>query len=164
VKPKHYWLHELRRSAPARFAFSESRCNPDRVFGLLRDRPNDALSWFDRSLAFLTTPFKRAGISGWSPTGCAALASGTAVRDAQHSTDGFWTIDLQLSELSIGDLSAPADRYLRVEVEPGTAAHEVCAGTRIVEGARLEVGGEVVIDEDSPPFPEIHPDEQFRIL
>ena len=162
MKPKHYWLHELRRRAPARFA--EPRCDPDRVFRLLRDRPNDGLSWFDRFVAFLTTPFKHLGISGWSPTGCAALARGAAVRDAQHSTDGFWTIDLRLSELSIRDLSAPPDRFLRVEVEPRTAAHEVCAGSRVLAGAMLEVGGEMVIDEDPPRFPEIHPDEDFRIL
>lgn len=162
MKPGHYWLHELRRSAPARFA--AVYCDPERVFGLLRDRPNEPLSWFNRAIAFLTTPFKRTGISGWTPTGCVALARGAAVRDAQHSTDGFWTIDLRLSELSIGEPSAPADRYLRVEVEPGTAAHEVCAGSRILTGAEVEVGGEVVIDEDPPPFPEIHPDSKFRII
>jgi len=134
------------------------------VFRLLRDRPNDALSWFDRFVAFLTTPFKRLGISGWSPTGCAALARGAAVRDAQHSADGFWTIDLRLSEFSIGGREGPGGRYLRVEVEPGTKAHDVCAESRIVEGARLEVGGEVVIDNDPPPFPEIHPDARLRVL
>jgi hypothetical protein len=162
VKPRHYWLYELRHRAPARLA--ETRCDPDRVFRLLRDRPNDALSWFDTLVAFLTTPFKRAGISGWSPTGCAALARGVAVRDAQHSTDGFWTIDLRLSALSITDRAGPEGRYLRVEVEPGTKAHDVCAQSRIVEGVRLEVGGEVVIDDDPPAFPEIHPDTQLRVL
>lgn len=162
MKPKHYWLHELRRREPAQFA--APACDPDGVFRVLRDRPNDALSWFDRLVAVLTTPFKRLGISGWTPTGCAALARGVAVRDAQHSTDGFWTIDLSLSELTIGSLAAPAGRYLRVEVEPGTAAHDVCAKSRIERGARIEVGGEVVIDEDPPRFPEIHPDAQFELL
>src|SRR5262249_42442101 len=122
------------------------------------------LSWFDRMIAIVSTLFKRAGISGWSPTGCVALARGAAVRDAQHSTDGFWTIDIRLSDLTIGDRSAPPDRFLRVEVEPGTAAHEVCARSRILEGARLEVGGEVVIDNAPPPFPEIHPDDQFEVF
>jgi len=143
---------------------AEPRCDPDRVFRLLRDRPNDELTWFDRFFAFLTTPFKRAGISGWSPTGCAALARGVAVRDAQRSTDGFWTIDIRLSQFSIADREAPEGRCLRVEVEPGTKAHDVCAQSRIVEGNRLEVGGEVVIDNDPPAFPEIHPDNQLRVL
>jgi hypothetical protein len=162
VRPKHYWLHELRRGAPTRFAAPP--CDPDRVFRLLRDRPNDALSWLDRALAILTTPFKRIGISGWTPTGCVAEAHGVAVRDAQHSTDGFWTIDLRLSTLTVGERNAPANRYLRVEVEPGTKAHDVCAEFRVVGGTRLEVGGEVVVDEDPPPFPEIHPDARFRIV
>jgi hypothetical protein len=161
VRPKHYPLHALRRRAPAQFP--APRCDPDRVFRLLRDRPNDALSWLDRTIAFLTTLFKRAGISGWTPTGCVALARGAAVRAAQHSTDGFWTIDMRLSDFSIGGRKAPDGRYLRVEVEPGTRAHDVCAESRISEGARLEVGGEVVIDEDPPPFPEIHPDSEFRL-
>jgi hypothetical protein len=162
VRPRHYWLHDLSRRAPSRPV--APACDPAGVFRLLRDRPNDALSWLDRVLAFLTTPFKRLGISGWARTGCVALARGTAIRDAQHSTDGFWTIDLALSELSIGEASAPPDRYLRVEVEPGTKAHDVCAEWTVTSGARLEVGGEIVVDDDPPPFPEIHPDERFRIL
>ena len=162
MRPKHYWLHELRRHEPAQFG--APRCEPSRVLSILRDRPNEALSWFDRAVAIVTTLFKRAGISGWSPTGCDALARGAAVRDAQHSTDGFWTIDVRLAELSIGDAAAPPDRYLRVEVEPGTAAHDVCARSKILEGSRLEVGGEIVIDNDPPPFPEIHPDARFELL
>ena len=162
MKPKHYRLYALREIDRARFA--AARCDPERVLAILRREPNEALTWFDRAIAFVTTPFKRLGISGWSPTGCAALARGSAVRDAQHSTDGFWTIDLRLSELSIAGRSAPADRYLRIEVEPGTRAHGVCAEARIARGAGLEVGGEIVIDDDPPPFPEIHPDAHFRIL
>lgn len=161
-RPGHYWLHDLRKRAPARFAAAP--CDPERVFGLLRSEPNAALSWFDRTIAIVTTPFKRLGISGWTPTECVALARGDAVRDAQHSTDGFWTIDLRLSLLTIGDETAPPGRFLRVEVEPGTTAHDVCAEARIRRGARLEVGGAVVIDNDPPPFPEIHPDGQLRIL
>jgi hypothetical protein len=162
VRPKHYWLHELRRTAPARFA--APTCDPDRVFSILRDRPNEPLSWLDRAVAIVTTLFKSVGIAGWTPTGCIAIARGAAVRDAQHSTDGFWTIDLSVSELTIESLAAPAGRYLRVEVEPGTAAHEVCASSRIERGAQLEVGGEVVIDREPPSFPEIHPDAHFELL
>lgn len=162
MKPKHYWLHELRRRAPERLA--APACDPERVFHLLRREPNEALSWFDRAVAILTTPFKRLGISGWTPSGCAALAQGDAVRDAQHSTDGFWTVDLRLAVLAIGEETAPAGRFLRVEIEPGTRAHAICAESRIRQGARLEVGGEVVVDDDPPAFPEIHPDAEFRII
>ena len=77
---------------------------------------------------------------------------------------GFWTIDVRLSRFSIAGREAPDGRYVRVEVEPGTKAHDFCAQSRIVEGVRLEIGGEVVIDNDAPAFPEIHPDTQIRVL
>jgi hypothetical protein len=130
---------------------------------LSRD-PQQALSMLARVLAFLTTPFKRLGISGWKETGCGSEGQGTPVRDAQHSTDGFWTIDVRLSEFSVGgssaDLSMPG--FLRLEVEPGTAAHEICAARLIEAGIGLEFGGAVVIDEDGP-FLEVHPDRDFRV-
>jgi len=132
---------------------------------MLSRQPQATLSWFDRFIAFLTTPFKRLGISGWKETGCAGAGRGKPVRDAQHSTDGFWTIDVALDELSAG--SMPADpgpqRYLRLEIEPDTAAHEICAATPIVAGTQLAFGGAIVIDTDAD-FLEIHPDEDFRIV
>ena len=86
------------------------------------------------------------------------------MRDAQHSTDGFWTIDVRLEEFRIG--TTPANltraRFLRVEVEPGTKAHEVCAATRVLAGMGLLFGGAVVVDADGP-FLEVHPEEEFRI-
>jgi hypothetical protein len=131
---------------------------------MLSRQPQAALSWFDRFIAFLTTPFKRLGISGWKETGCTGTGRGKPVRDAQHSTDGFWTIDVAVDELSIG--STPADttpqRYLRLEVEPDTAAHEICAATPILAGTHLSFGGAIVIDTDAD-FLEIHPDQDFRI-
>lgn len=125
----------------------------------------EALSWFGRFIAFLTTPFKFCGISGWEETGCEAAASGRPVRDAQHSTDGFWTIDVRLEECRIGtvpaDLASP--RFLRVEVEPGTQAHGVCAATRVLAGMEIAFRGAVVVDTDGP-FLEAHPEEEFRIM
>jgi hypothetical protein len=162
MKPKHYFLHELSQKSPALFA--SVRCDPDRVFGMLRTVPNEELSLLDRLVAIVTTLFKRAGISGWTKTGCDAVARGAAVRDAQHSTDGFYTIDLKLTGLTIGGLAAPPNRFLRVEVEPKTRAHEVCEESSIAAGTVIEVGGEVVIDNDPPPFPEIHPIDRLRIV
>ena len=125
----------------------------------------EAISWFGRFIAFLTTPFKFWSISGWEETGCEAAASGRPVRDAQHSTDGFWTIDVRLEEFRIG--TSPADltraRFLRVEIEPGTKAHEVCAATRVLAGMEIAFGGAVVLDTDGP-FLEVHPEEEFRVV
>ena len=132
---------------------------------MLSPAPQGELSWFDRAIAFLTAPFKFLGISGWKETGCEAKAQGRPVRDAQHSTDGFWTIDVRLEGLRIGTESAnPAPpKFIRLEIEPKTKAHGVCAATAVREGMPLDFGGAVVIDTDGP-FLEVHPDDDFRIV
>src|SRR5262249_58829313 len=115
------------------------------------------------AIAFLTTPFKFLGISGWKETGCPAEGRGRPVRDAQHSTDGFWTIDVLLEDLTIG--AAPADlssaRYLRLEVEPDTAAHEICAANPSGPAADLRSRGSLCIDPRGP-FLALHPGLYFR--
>lgn len=139
-------------------------CDAPTTLGMLSEDPQPALTWFDRWVAFLTTLFKRAGIDGWKETGCAAEGNGAPVHDAQHSTDGFWTIDVELSALSIGQTPASLvpPRYLRLEIEPRTRAHAACAATPVRRGTPLSFGGAVVIDRDAN-FLEIHPDEDFQI-
>jgi hypothetical protein len=161
-RAKHYWRRRVRESRPGWFAGVP--CDAPRTVARLSAAAQPALSWFGRSLAFLTTPFKFCGVSGWEETGCEARALGRPVRDAQHSTDGFWTIDVRLEEFRIG--TTPADltepKFLRVEVEPGTKAHDVCEETRVREGVPLAFGGAVVVDEDGP-FLEAHPEADFRV-
>jgi hypothetical protein len=159
---RHYWHHALRRAQPERFAAAV--CDPAKTIGMLSEAPQKALSWFDRAIAFLTTPFKFLGISGWKETGCDAQAAGAPVQDAQHSTDGFWTIDVALSSFVIrGSAAGPTPpKFVRVEVEPRTRAHDVCAAQRILAGTALAFGGPVVIDTDGP-FLEVHPDSDFQI-
>ena len=161
-RPKHYWRQALRRARPERFAAVV--CDAAKTIGMLSPSPQKPLSWFDRFVAFLTTPFKFLGISGWKETGCSADAAGRPVRDAQHSTDGFWTIDVALAAFAIGGSEAEPTppRFVRVEVEPRTRAHAVCAAHRITPQTSLAFGGPVVIDTDGP-FLEVHPDDDFRI-
>jgi hypothetical protein len=167
VKPggpriRHYWRKRLAPEVAARTA--AVTCNAAATLSKLSTAPQDSLSWFDRFIAFLTTPFKRLGISGWKETGCEGRGSGTPVRDAQHSTDGFWTIDVGLFAFTVAgsaaDLSTP--RYLRLEIEPDTKAHDACAKAPPKAGARLTFGGAIVIDTDAD-FLEIHPDEDFVV-
>jgi len=164
LRIRHYWRRAIRRARPERLAIP-AVCDTAATIGMLSTTPQPALSWFSRWIAFLTTPFKFLGVSGWKETGCGAAATGRPVRDAQHSTDGFWTIDVVLAALTIGpspaDLSKP--RYLRLEVEPETAAHAVCAARPIRAGDSLSFGGAVVIDTDGP-FLEVHPEEEFRVV
>lgn len=160
MRIRHYFLHRVRERYPERLAAAV--CNAPKIIGQLGTAPQPALGWFSRWIAFLTTPFKFIGISGWQDTGCEAKASGSPVRDAQHSTDGFWTIDVVLAAFEVGGQESPAGRFIRVEVEPGTPAHEVCASREIRKGNSLEFGGPVVLDTDGAGFLEIHPDQEFR--
>ena len=59
------------------------------------------------------------------------------------------------------DLATP--RYVRLEIEPDTAAHAVCAAQAIGQGDSLAFGGAVVIDSDGP-FLEVHPEDDFRVI
>ena len=163
IRAKHYWRREARQKRPERFAVVA--CDAQGTVGKLSLQPQPALSWFDRFVAFLTTSFKFLGVSGWEETGCEAKARGRPVRDAQHSTDGFWTIDVRLEEFRIGTASAglTPPKFVRLEVEPDTKAHEVCAGKQVTAGMELTFGGAVVVDTDGP-FLEVHPEGDFRIV
>lgn len=86
-----------------------------------------------------------------------AQGTGRAIRDAQHSTDGFFTIDVALAGLQIDRKQSPlSGRYLRLEVEPGTDAHTACTKTAVHAKDTLRFEGAVLIDNDGP-FLEIHP-------
>jgi len=64
----------------------------------LDTKPQDALSWADEAFAWFATPIGKEllGIEGWDETGYIADGRGRLVRDAQHSTDGFWTADVEI--------------------------------------------------------------------
>jgi len=128
----------------------------------LSAQPQGELSLFDEEIAFFTTPFKRLGAFGWTRTGCSAGGKGQPVRPAQHSTDGFWTIDVKVLTLAVssnhgtGQLIRPTSAYLRLEVEPGNIAHDVCAHRHPQPSDKVCFQGEVLIDRDGP-FYEVHP-------
>jgi hypothetical protein len=164
LRPSHYWRKSLsnRPIRPQTLAMLPE-CKAADTIASLSTKPQPALTWFDRIVAIVTTPFKRFGISGWKETGCIADGIGIPVRKGQHSTDGFWTIDLELKSLSIGAATAPFGRYLRLEVEPHTHAHDVCDATLPTQSYQINFGGAVVIDTDGP-FLEVHPDGDFNII
>jgi hypothetical protein len=146
---------------------------PEQLVAALSIAPQPALSWYARWFAFLITPFKFLGIDGWTKTENLAAVVGDLVRDAQHSTDGFYTLDVKLSTISMcypDDLcwepvsAKLKNRYIRLEVEPGTYAHLVCSvlEKKLVAGAKIKAGGYVFVDKDGP-FLEIHPDQIFEV-
>ena len=129
----------------------------------LSTKPNEALKDFDEWIAFLSTPCKRLGIQGWTETGCSAAGYGKPVRDAQWSTDQFFTIDVEVLTLAVASrketVTMPKTtepRYVRLEVEPGTRAHSVCVRDRPTANDTIGFKGVVLIDRDGP-FYEVHP-------
>ena len=146
-------------------ATATPRCDPASVLAMLDSAPQPQLGWIARKLGAVTTPWKRRGISGWRQTYCMAEASGALVRDAQRSTDGFWTFDLHLTEIRIDSVSSwPACRFIRIEVEPRTYAETVVRADPPRRGDVLNVRGVVVIDTDRHQFLEIHPDSGLIIV
>jgi hypothetical protein len=147
---------------------STTPCSADFVNARLDHQPQPALDFVSQFLGFFTTPvFKRNGIHGWVQTGCTITGLlGRPVRRAQHSTDGFYTLDVRIEQLTVAGVLlvsgwAP-ERYIRIEVEPGTHAHTVCDGRSPDVGDRLTVGGPLLIDTDGP-FLEIHPTDEFLL-
>ena len=140
------------------------RCNPGWVLGHLGTRPEPSLSVFERDTGAFSTPLKRLGFGGWVDTGCDAVARGTPVRRAQHSTDGFWTIDVRLNSMTINGQSATRP-YVRIEVEPGTPAHAGAASNPPAGGAQIAFHGHILIDtHHGEELVEVHPYDRIKSL
>jgi hypothetical protein len=144
-------------------AHPTAQCNAQWVIGALGTHAESRLDETDRAVGFLTTPFKRLGIGGWVDTGCEATAEGWPVRDAQHSTDGFWTIDVKLNKFTIGGAASPANqqRFVRIEVEPNTAAH---GSAHAQENRFIRFHGHVLIDtHHGDELIEVHPNDPITL-
>ncbi len=165
MRVRHLWYHRAkeRERRGQRPLLAAAECRAAATIAKLSRKPQPSLSWLSRTIAFLTTPFKFVGVSGWEDTGCEAECRGTPVRDAQHSTDGFWTLDVALAEFRIISEAAGEGRFVRVEVEPGRPAHDVCEKRLLTPRDTIAFGGPVVVDTDGP-FLEVHPDGDFEVV
>jgi hypothetical protein len=123
------------------------------------------LSAFDEFIAFLSTPFKRLGISGWTKTSCSAGGVGQ-IKQIGLSTDGFITIDVWITNISVScnhgttvgtTTSVNNKRYIRLEVEPDTEPHEYFRRTPFKESETIFFQGPILIDRDGDGFYEVHP-------
>lgn len=152
-----YWMHVLRPSDTAEEQFARS----------LRMIPNNELSGFDESVAFLTTPFKILGISGWLGTGLPNIcAIGKVIREPGRSTDGLATIDLMLKTVQFDDRIYILDgnheikhtRYLRVEYQFRAPAPIASNENDVPQnGEHVRICGVVQWDTDQEGWYEIHP-------
>lgn len=144
----------------------EAICNADWVIGKLGHQPEAKLDAIDVGPGFLSTPLKRLGFSGWVATGCRATAEGWVVRNAQWSTDKFYTINVKTRSFVIGDRELKPElagqRFVRLEVEPGTPAHN-SANARTNQYIRVE--GVVLIDtHHGEELIEIHPFDPILVV
>ena len=91
------------------------------------------------------------------------MANGGPVRNAQHSTDGFWTIDILLRSMTINGQAMGSRNHVRIEVEPGTAAHRVVARRPPRRNEQLLFHGRVMIDtHHGEELIEVHPIDPIR--
>jgi hypothetical protein len=134
-------------------------CNVQGTLSSLSVAPVATLGEIDEDIAPLTTMFKCFGIEGWINTGCEAVGRGRPVRQAQHSQDGFWTIDLALEDLQIQGLHSAAGRFLRLEVRPNRPAHGVASDHLFTAADEICFGGPVMIDKGK--WLEVHPFADF---
>jgi LysM domain len=134
-------------------------CNVQGTLSSLSVAPVATLGEIDEDIAPLTTMFKCLGIEGWLNTGCEAVGRGHPVREAQHSQDGFWTIDLALEDLQIQGQHANAGRFLRLEIRPNRPAHGVASQHLFTAADDICFGGPVLIDKGK--WLEVHPVADF---
>lgn len=126
----------------------------------LRTISNPRLSLLARSSGLLTTYLgKMLGIQGWRNYHMDAQVNGTVVH-AAGSDDGFYTVDIAISSLTVGGIDAPraGGRFIRVETLPW-----VRPGAPLPLGAKDSVcilGG---LWWDADGFLEIHPRRSAEI-
>ena len=130
----------------------------------LDTKPQPPLSGADEFWAFFATPVGKQflGIEGWDETGYAADGRGNLVRDAQHSTDGFWTADIEIIFFRIEKLVRwGPGLFIRLEIRPGRPAHLV-ANKGIKARQKIAFKGPVLLDHDAS-FLEVHPTHVWLI-
>jgi hypothetical protein len=155
-------------------AVGHSECHPVAEIDRFMTIPKPALSAVDRHSGFITTPLKYLsttfdGPHAWEKTGCTAIGSGHPIREAQHSTDGFFTVDVAIAELRVGGIPVPPGRYVRLEVIPGTAAHRSLKSRRPEPSDLIGFEGPLVWDKDTDAnhphgHMEVHPFDSIEFL
>ncbi len=115
--------------------------------------PKPELHKLDRSAGALTTPLKFLstlfdGPNAWEDTGCSVSGIGRPVREGQHSTDGFYTVDVAVIDLVIEGVRVGPGRFVRLEILPGRPAHESAKRRRPAPADVIRFTGPLVWDKD----------------
>ncbi len=120
----------------------------------MRSSPNPPLTLLARSTGLLTTYVgKILGIQGWRDYHLRASIEGRVVQ-AAGSTDGLYTIDVQVHRLCVSntpaDLNLPS--FIRIEVFPFA---RIGAPLPVAPNQNVSISGKLMWDADG--FLEIHP-------
>jgi hypothetical protein len=124
------------------------------VTAVLRNAANPPLNWLARSTGILTTYLgKMAGIQGWRDYHLCARVQGKVVQSA-GSSDGLYTIDLAVEQMTVGTRFVEVVRpsFIRIEVFPRVRKG---APLPMRQGDQACISGELMWDADG--FLEIHP-------
>ena len=78
---------------------------------------------------------------------------GVLEHDAAHSSDQWWTLDVRLTSFSIDGVSAPANRYVRIEVEKGVPANAYVDQAPFKRGEQVLFRGPIRVRQRSTTFP-----------
>jgi hypothetical protein len=153
----NYWQHDLRPTWSSERRFARTT----------RLRPNLELTYFQETVAALTTPVKLQGISGWLDKEFQNVcAVGTVIREPGRSTDGLATIDLKLALLDVGGRRYRFDqghgvrgpRYIRVEFIYGLPIDAAGINKYVPsKGQCVRICGRLKWDTDNEGWYEIHP-------
>jgi len=120
----------------------------------LRSCSNPKLNWIARGTGIATTYLGKVwGIMGWRDYHTTARVSGR-VTHAATSSDGLYTIDVEILRLFVGSKQIPLDsrRFIRIEVFPGARR---LIQSDLIENQDVCVTGKFMWDGDG--FFEIHP-------
>ncbi len=140
-------------------------CNSSAEVERFMKVPKRELDETSRVAGALTTPLKYLssifdGLAAWQDTGCNASGIGRPVRDAQHSTDGFYTLDVAVSDIEVNGQHVPPGRYVRLEVFPGLASHDSMRDRAARMADVIRFSGPLMWDKDHDTD---HPDGHMEI-
>lgn len=139
-------------------------CDANEVMAMLSTKPQPFVDETNERGSALS------GESGtpWMDTACEVRGTGIPYRDAVLSADGFWTIDLRVLSLSIGELQKPkGDRFIRLVIRPrawgGGKAQEIANGHYITIRDTLDFAGALMIDRIPTASLEVHVGDELTI-
>jgi hypothetical protein len=153
----HYTQHQLVGAKPCALH------QPSDLPRCLSKVPDKPVGLVAAVTGCFTTPFKSVGIFGWTDYGYSAEALGKVVQ-ARLSTDRFFTVDLMLKQVRVGDafLAGTGCQFIRAEVYQGNTP--VPKNIREMSAPIVLIRGKLVWDGDE--HMEIHPQHtgDYRVI